>query len=298
MGPTVVATTSSDGVLAVAVSDVARALGVAAGWTLLTLVVGGLVIARFPSSTRAIRDDITAQLDRVFPVGFVVFFGLLVVVSVPLFAMTILEHPALLAVGAVVSLPGLVLWAILLVVGGCFGGIAVGNWLVSRFGRESPSLWLALVIGTVVIASSQLVPVLGTVVVLGVATVGIGAVVRRRFDIGSDDEHHDRAGNGFKDGSTADSATADGSSVEWETDNAVDSEIWRSNEHDATANELESTTATPSDRGLETARDSSMEWNGQAGGEARWRDEATTDEWDVDDWEWEIDTDRECDSNE
>ncbi|ELY44329.1 hypothetical protein C495_10519 [Natronorubrum sulfidifaciens JCM 14089] len=166
---------------AVAVPDITRALGVTGGWMVLTLGVGWLLLERSPSSTRSIRDELATRPMRAFPAGFVVFFGALIIASMPLFFTTVLVSPVGQALSAIVAIPSVLLWSVLVVVGGCYGVIAVGDWLPSRLSVDTPSPWPALVVGTLVVGSSQLVPVLGAVVILGVATIGTGAVVRRRL---------------------------------------------------------------------------------------------------------------------
>lgn len=178
---------ANDGVLTVASPGIARAGAVVVVWACLTLGVGWLLLERFTASTRAIRDDIDDRPDLVFPVGFIVFFGLLVLVSLPLFATSVLEVPVVGAIGTVVALPSLALWGVLAIVGGAYGTLAVGDWLAGRVGSDTPSAWSSLILGTITVGSSQFVPVLGAVVVMSVATVGTGAVVRRRLDDGSDD---------------------------------------------------------------------------------------------------------------
>ncbi|MFA9425381.1 hypothetical protein [Natronorubrum sp. A-ect3] len=210
-------TYSSDGVLAVVVPDLSRALGVTIGWMLLTLVLGAVLIGGVPSRTQAIRAELTSRPDLVFPAGFIVFFGLLAVASMPLFVAMVLEHPLVFAVGAVVTLPTVALWGVLLVVGGCFGVLAVGDWLVGRVGYESPSPWSSLVVGTLVIGSSQLVPVLGAVMLLGVATIGTGAIVRRRLGPDGGDESLTGTDDEPVSAPTVSPATDDGSAVKWET---------------------------------------------------------------------------------
>lgn len=149
------------------------------GWIVVALVVGGTLIVGFRSSTRAISDDVASRPDLTFAVGFAIFFGLLAVVSVSFLATTVVEHPAVLAIGALVALLGLVLWGALLVVGGAYGVVAAGDRITTGLGDESPSLFRSLVVGTAVLGSSQLVPILGALVTMVIATLGTGAGARR-----------------------------------------------------------------------------------------------------------------------
>lgn len=165
------------------VATLPQALQVAAAGTLAVAIVGVVLLVGSPASTRAVRDDAVERPDLSFAVGFVVFFGVLVVAVVPLFVVTVVEHSAVEAIATFVALPGLVLWAGLLVVGAGAGAIVVGDRLVDRLGVAAPSLAWALAVGAVVVGASLLVPVLGALVAMGLATVATGAALRRRFDL-------------------------------------------------------------------------------------------------------------------
>lgn len=260
-------------IVALVAADLLRPLGVAVGWTLVTLVGGAVLIGALPSATRAIRDDTIGRPDLAFATGFLVFFAPLVAVTVPLFVTMYVDHWAVIAVGALVALPGLLLGSVALLVGGCFGAIIVGDRVGSRVGADSPSLWGALALGTAVLGSSQLVPILGALVAIAMAIIGIGGVVRRRFDPwndvgrGGDADERDRPG--------ADDGTADGTSTGRNAADSRETEIWNSNE-DRTGETETRPATTPPGRFDVDAVDSS-------------RDER---ERRVKDWEWEIDADR------
>ena len=146
-------------------------------------VLGALFVAGSPSFTRSIGTEIGAHPDRTFAIGFLGFFGVLVVVASPLIVTTVYEHAALLALAGIVSLPGLFVWGLLLVFGSTLGALAASYFLLETVTGGEPSLGWALFVGVLVLASSQLIPVLGALVAMGLATVAIGAILRRRTEL-------------------------------------------------------------------------------------------------------------------
>lgn len=162
---------------------IARSLGIALGATMVVFPIGLVLVAGASSFTRTISDDVADRPDLSFAAGFVCFFGLLVVGASPLIVGTLAGLEAGGALTLLVSLPGLFLWGLLLIVGSTLGAVAVGDRIASRVGGDSPSLARALVTGTALFSASLLVPVFGALVAMGLATVAVGAVVRRRFDI-------------------------------------------------------------------------------------------------------------------
>ncbi|MDQ2049932.1 hypothetical protein RBH26_05490 [Natronolimnohabitans sp. A-GB9] len=160
-----------------------QALDIAVGVTVLAVVVGTVAVAGAPNAVRSISDEIAGRPGRSFAAGFLGFFGLLVVVASPLTAASLLEWPALTSIAGPVSIPGLLLWAGLLLVGSCLGAVAVGDRLARRIGGDSTPLVAGVAVGAIVLGGSQLVPVLGALVPMGLATVAIGAILRRRVGV-------------------------------------------------------------------------------------------------------------------
>ncbi|WP_440766029.1 ABC transporter permease [Natronorubrum sp. DTA7] len=277
--------------------DLRRPLAVAVGWTALTLVVGGTLLAGFASPIQAIRDDVLERPDLAFATGFLVFFAPLVVASLPLFVLTyVADHPVVLGVGALVTLPALLVGGALLLVGGTIGALVVGDRIAGSFATGTPSSGRSLVVGSVVLGASQLVPVVGTLVAIGVATVGTGALVRRRFDPWSgDDERAQLRDEQPRANVTA--ATSTGSRETAEPDEAA-ARSSSETESGGTVPERDSSTA------LAGRADSGS--NDQHRPERRWSDgdlasdgrDRPDDGWTVDDWEWDIDTDGECDEDD
>lgn len=145
----------------------------------ITVVAAAVLLLGAPKAMRGLRDDLVAEPDTTFAVGFLAFFGVLVCSGLPLFVGTSLKHSGLIAVGLLVATPGLLACIALLIGGGCVGTVAVGDRLGDRLGSEAPSAWRALGLGLLALGGSQLVPIAGTIVTIAVASVGSGAIVNR-----------------------------------------------------------------------------------------------------------------------
>lgn len=163
-------------------SPLSRAVSVVLAWVLVTLTVAAVLVVIAPQYTRGVRDDVIDRPDTAFAIGFVTVFGLFVGSALLPFVATSLEHSTLALLGLIVGAPGLITVAVLLVGGGCVGAIVVGDRLGSRIGSGSPSLWRSLGIGTLLLGASQLVPILGTIVTIAVATGGSGAIVSAWYE--------------------------------------------------------------------------------------------------------------------
>ncbi|WP_436347462.1 ABC transporter permease [Natronorubrum sp. FCH18a] len=276
--------------------DLRRPIGIAVGWTVLTLVVGGVLLAGFSSPLRAIRDDAVERPDLAFATGFLVFFAPLVVASLPLFVTAyVVEHPAVLGLGALVSLPALLVCGALVIGGGTIGALVVGDRIASRFGTGTPSLGRSLAIGSVVLGATQLVPVVGTLVAIGFVIVGSGAAVRRRFDPwnGGAERTPIRGGHPRTDRPETTSASR------WETSDSNEAAVWHSSDSANRGAETgsESPTAVAGRANGDTnAGDSRRPERGWTAGDRFSADDErarSDDQWTVEDWEWEIGTDRE-----
>lgn len=282
--------------VAVEWAPVGRAIGLSVVWTILTLVVGAVLTVERALTTRAIRDDIVDRWDLAFAAGFVVFFAPLVAVSLPLFVLSyVVDHPAVLAVGALVSLPSLLVWGLALLVGGALGVITAGDRIARRFGAAEPSLERSLVIGLVTVGTMQLVPILGVMVVMGLATLGTGAAVRRRFDVpvigGSSGDSVDRG------------RRTDPEPVDWEPVDANGTAVWRSSDEGTPEGRDPSEPRSRSGTGSATAATGAIDLGADGSNASRDRsdgsgirdgDETSGTEGDgtVDDWEWNLDTGR------
>lgn len=283
---TPVAAVSSDSTAPFAASSVGavvpRPFWLAIGATVVALLVGVVLLAGASSFTRSVSADIAERPDLSFAVGFLGLFGLLVAVTLPLVLSTAVEHAAVSALTAFVSASGLFVWGLVLVVGSCLGAVAIGVRLAGRL-VDSRSLVPAVVVGAAVLGASQLVPVLGALVAMGLATVATGAVARRRFDV--DDRLFD--GDAVS-GPTAGSATGR-SSGGWETepDRSPAAVTW--NDGDEPAGRTAERERSPSVGGTETVTE-------RGDDDASDRDEidivGDDENWTVDGWQWDADTDR------
>ncbi|WP_126662835.1 hypothetical protein [Haloterrigena salifodinae] len=249
------------------------------GTTIVALLVGVVLLAAASSVTRTVGDDIAERPDLSFAAGFLGLFGLLVVVTLPLILSMTVEHPAVSALTAVVAAPGLFVWGIAVVVGSCLGAVAIGDRLARRR-SDSASLVPAVVGGAVVLGASQLVPVFGALVAMGLATVAIGAVARLRFDV---DER--LFGAGAVGESTAGSATGR-SSGGWETesDRSPSAAIWNGGDESA---------GRSTDREERSWADETGAVLEQDGDDDSGRDEidivGDDENWTVGGWQWDAD---------
>lgn len=161
----------------IALPDLTRPLQVTVAWVVLALFVGTVAVLAKPSSVRALRGDVIDRPDVSFAVGFLAFFGLLVGSALPFFVGVVLDEPAIATAGLLVGLPGILAWGAFVLVGGTLGLVGVGHWLASRVADPTP--WQSLVVGTLALGPTQLVPLVGTFASLCLVTVGGGALVAR-----------------------------------------------------------------------------------------------------------------------
>ncbi|QRV16248.1 hypothetical protein JMJ58_04965 [Haloterrigena salifodinae] len=281
--PLALAAVGPNGTTSLAASNVGavvpRPFWLPLGTTIVALLVGVVLLAAASSVTRTVGDDIAERPDLSFAAGFLGLFGLLVVVTLPLVLSMTVEHPAVSALTAVVAAPGLFVWGIAVVVGSCLGAVAIGDRLARRRG-DSASFVPAVIGSAVVLGASQLVPVFGALVAMGLATVAIGAVARLRFDV---DER--LFGAGAVGESTAGSTTGR-SSGGWETesDRSPSTAIWNGGDESAGRSTDREGRSWADETGAVLERD---------GDDDSGRDEIDIDgddeNWTVGGWQWDTD---------
>lgn len=270
--PTVAVVSSGDAV-------VPRPLWLAIATMILALVVGGVFVAGALTFTRTVGEDIFERPDLAFAAGFVCLFGPLVAVALPLIVSTLLGGDGIAALAGVVSIPGLFLWGLVLVVAGCLGAVVVGERLAGRV-TDSSSPVQALVAGAAFLGASQLVPVLGALVAMGLATVAVGAVARRQFDI--DDRLFDLESDDRPRESTSRTAAArSGGARARASERSQSDPSWRTGDEPA---------ETTTDRGRDVWTTDESERNGI--------DDGDDETWPVDGWEWDADENREADGDD
>lgn len=130
----------------------------------VSLVVGGLLLVLAPDASRAVVRKSRERPLYAAVAGFLGFFGGLIVFV--LLGITV--------VGLVVSIPGFIVWILLGLVGGAYGAMTVGAVLTDA--ADVDGLWPALLVGTVVLTAVGLVPLVGGLVNLVVASIGMGTV--------------------------------------------------------------------------------------------------------------------------
>lgn len=127
---------------------------------LVTLLIGGLLIAVMPDRTRRLTDRALERPGAAFGYGFVsliAVFGLAFVLAITV-------------IGIVLAIPLLLVYALVALVAGEVGYLAVG--------RLAADDWLpALGVAVVVAGVAGAVPVLGSLVGFVVGMIGIGTVL-------------------------------------------------------------------------------------------------------------------------
>ncbi|MDF9744626.1 hypothetical protein [Natrinema salsiterrestre] len=126
----------------------------------ITLVIGGLLIAIAPDGTRRQTDRVLEQPGAAFVSGVV---SLVAVIGVAFVL-------AITGIGIVLAIPLLLIFALLALVTGVYGYLAVGR-------LASDSWPLALGVAIVVSALVGAVPVLGSIAGFVISSIGLGVVV-------------------------------------------------------------------------------------------------------------------------
>ena len=160
--------------------DLSRPLWVAVGWLFLVGFVGTLVLVSSPGFSDRVRERVGGALAMAFATGFPIVFGLFTAGATPLFVTSAVDLTALEPVAVGVFFIGSAVTAVVALVGTSFGLVAVGDRLGSR--PDERGAIRSLVVGAAVCAPTQLIPILGTIVLIALASVGCGAVVRERLE--------------------------------------------------------------------------------------------------------------------
>ncbi|ELY87279.1 hypothetical protein [Natrialba taiwanensis] len=140
----------------------------AIGSALTTLVIGGLLIAFAPDRTRRLTDTALDRSGTAFGYGLLTLIGFLG--AVLLLAITV--------IGILLAVPLALVFAIVALVGGELGYLAVGRLVSERWSS-------ALAVAVVVAAITGFVPVLGRIVAFVISSIGIGTIAMAVIDNGS-----------------------------------------------------------------------------------------------------------------
>ncbi len=138
----------------------------------VNLLLGAILLAVFPTLSNDVAEQARGEPLLSAGVGFLLL--ILVPLVLVLFAITIIGIP--------ISLLGILLFVILLWVGAVYGSFTVGVWLLSLVDRANR--WLALVVGLLVVAVINQIPIFGGLVQFIVLLLGLGALamaVRARY---------------------------------------------------------------------------------------------------------------------
>ncbi|PSQ18779.1 hypothetical protein BRD00_04275 [Halobacteriales archaeon QS_8_69_26] len=135
----------------------------------VTLVVGGILLALAPEGSRDIVRKSRERPLYAAVAGFLGFFGGLI--AFVLLGITV--------VGLVVSIPGFIAWILIALAGSAYGAMVVGSLVTDA--TDLDGLGPALVIGAVAMAAVGLVPALGELVTLVVGSIGMGSIFMFAF---------------------------------------------------------------------------------------------------------------------
>ncbi|ELZ04692.1 hypothetical protein [Natrialba asiatica] len=140
----------------------------AIGSALTTLVVGGLLVALAPERTRELTDTAIDRPGAAFGYGFltlIVFIGAVIMLAITV-------------IGILVVIPLALVFAIVALVGGELGYLAVGRLASERWS-------VVIAVAVVVSGVTGFVPVLGTIVAFVISSIGIGTIAMAVIDDGS-----------------------------------------------------------------------------------------------------------------
>lgn len=132
---------------------------------IVNLVVGAALLLVLPGFSRRVTDR---AIDSPARAGGT---GLLMLLVVPIVLLLL----AITVVGIPLTIAGAFLFGLLAWIGGIYGRIAVGEWLVSY--TDGGNRWLAFAVGFVVVAVAVRLPLVGWLVNLLVFLLGLGALV-------------------------------------------------------------------------------------------------------------------------
>lgn len=138
-------------------------LGTAYGF-LVNLLVGAVLLAAFPRFSRDVADRVAGTPLRAAGVG------LLALVATPILLFVV----AITVVGLPLALAGVLVYALGLWVAAVYGQYALGAWLLSYTDRTNR--YLALLVGALLLALLQFVPVLDAVVGFALLVLALGAL--------------------------------------------------------------------------------------------------------------------------
>ncbi|WP_266079112.1 bactofilin family protein [Haladaptatus caseinilyticus] len=138
----------------------------------VNLLLGAVLLAVFPTFSDGVAER--ARSTPLLSAG----VGLLLLILVPI----VLVVFAITIIGIPISILGAFLFVILLWVGTVYGSFTLGVWLLSL--ADEANRWLALLVGLLVVALVNQIPILGGLIQFVVLLLGLGALamaVRARY---------------------------------------------------------------------------------------------------------------------
>lgn len=156
------------------------AFGACTAWwfvrLLMLLLVGVIVIALAPKAAELSADAVFGRFWLSLLVGFLF--------------LTVVPIAAVIVMCTVLGLPlGLILFAAYLIsvyLSRVFVGLAIGRWLFKRFGNESASPYLGLLVGLLILWLLIAIPFVGKLIHLLALLVGLGALATARYTMMKD----------------------------------------------------------------------------------------------------------------
>jgi len=140
------------------------------------LLLGVVLLALFPNFSDRVADRVATDPVRTGLVGLGIF------VAIPILLVVI----AITVIGIPISILGLLLFLLVVWIGLVYGRFAIGYWLLSR--ADIDSRWGGLILGLVLAAVLQQIPIIGRFVNFVIFLLGLGALVtglytrRRRIE--------------------------------------------------------------------------------------------------------------------
>ncbi len=152
-----------------------RAPGALFGLWLISLIgafiVGSLILALSPVASVAAADTARSRPWISILVGFIILVA--VPIALVIIAITIIGLPLALIL--------LAAYLIMLYIANILAGFAIGRWIFDRARRPNVSLFLALLVGLVVLWILTAIPVLGGLIGFIALLIGLGALATQRY---------------------------------------------------------------------------------------------------------------------
>jgi hypothetical protein len=136
-------------------------------------IVGAVLLAVAPVHMASVADTVRSKP------GMSILVGLILVIVVPIALLII----AITVVGIPLSLILLAGYLITLYVARIVAGLAIGRWIFGRTGNPNASLYVALIVGLLILWLLKAIPVIGWLVSFAALLLGLGAFAWQRYNM-------------------------------------------------------------------------------------------------------------------